>query len=132
MRFFFSLIWFPNFFPVIMHKFHYYLTEVFMKDKEVFFSNTYTVLPTVNKKPLFQSMVSKQKGLKIGLGEAGNKVRVRFFVGNTAWGCLTSATLPPIHTLTQMPKNLAFVVPAQKRLGTLPAVTIIRAWSWGG
>ena len=40
-------------------------------------------------------MASEQKGLKIGLGEAGNKVSVRFFVGNTAWGCLTSATLPP-------------------------------------
>ena len=29
-------------------------------------------------------MASEQKGLKIGLEKAGNKVRVRFFVGNTA------------------------------------------------
>ena len=29
-------------------------------------------------------MVSEQRDLKIGLGEAGNKVRVIFFVGNTA------------------------------------------------
>ena len=69
-------------------------------------------------------MASEQKGLEIGLGEAGNKVRVRFFVGNTAWGGLTSATLPPTHTLTQMLKNLTLIVPTQKRLGTLPAVII--------
>ena len=59
-------------------------------------------------------ITSQQKCLKIGLGEAGNKVRVRFFVGNTARGCLTSATLPPTHTLTQMPKNLTLVVTNQK------------------
>ena len=62
-------------------------------------------------------MASEQKGLKIGLGEAGNKVRVRFFVGNTAWGGFTLATLPPTHALTQMPKNLTLVVSTQKRLG---------------
>ena len=77
-------------------------------------------------------MASKQKGLKIGLEEAGSQVRVRFFVGNTAWGCLTSATLPPTHTLTQMPKNLTFVVATQKRLGALPVVIIISAWHWMG
>ena len=32
------------------------------------------------------------------------------------------ATLPPTHTLTQRPKNLTFVVPAQKVLGALPVV----------
>ena len=59
-------------------------------------------------------MASEHKGLIIGLGEAGNKVRVRYFVGNTAWGCLTSAALPPTYTLTQMPKNLTLVVATQE------------------
>ena len=31
-------------------------------------------------------------------------------------------TLPPTHTLTQMPKNLTLVVASPKRLGALPVV----------
>ena len=62
-------------------------------------------------------MASEQKGLKIGLSEAGNKVRVIFFVGNAAWGSLTSATLPLTHTLTQMPKNLTLVVASSNNNG---------------
>ena len=73
-------------------------------------------------------MASEQNGLKIGLDEAGNNVRVIIFVGNTARGGLTAATLPPTHTLTQMPKNLTLVVATPKRLGALPVVLIISAW----
>ena len=72
-------------------------------------------------------MASKQKGLKIGLGEAGKKVRVISFVGS-----LTPATLPPTHTLAQMPKNLILVVATLKRLGTLLVVIIINAWHLDG
>ena len=35
------------------------------------------------------------------------------------------ATLPPTHTLTQMPNNLTLVVATPKRLGALPVVIII-------
>ena len=38
-----------------------------------------------------------------------------------------SVTLPPTHTLTQMPNKLTFVVPTQRRLGVLPAGIIISA-----
>ena len=57
---------------------------------------------------------------------------VRFFVGNTARGSLTSSTLPPTHTLTQMPKNLTLVVATQKRLGSLLVVILVSAWRCGG
>ena len=67
-------------------------------------------------------MASKQKSLKIGLGEASNKVSMIFFAGNTAWGGLMAAALRPTHTLTQMPKNLTLVVATTKKLGALPAV----------
>ena len=43
-------------------------------------------------------MASEQKSLNVGLGEAGNKVSVIFLAGNTAWGGLTAATLPPTDT----------------------------------
>ena len=56
---------------------------------------------------------------------SGNNVTVRLFVGNTAWGCLTLATLPPTHTLTQVPQNLTLVVVTPKRLGALPVVVVI-------
>ena len=42
-----------------------------------------------------------------------------------ALGCLTAATVPPTHTLTQMPNNLTLVVATPKRLGALPVVIII-------
>ena len=73
-------------------------------------------------------MASEQKSLKIGLGEVGNKVSVIFFAGNTAWGGLTAAILPPTHTLTQMLKNLTLVVATPKRLDALPVVIIINSW----
>ena len=77
-------------------------------------------------------MASEQKSLKIGLGEAGNKVIVIFFAGNTAWGGLTAAALPPTHTLTQMPKILTLVATTPKRLGALPVVIITNRWTLNG
>ena len=78
------------------------------------------------------TVASEQKSLKIGLGEAGNKVSVIFFAGNTAWAGLTVATLSPTHTLIQMPKNLTLVVDTPKRLGALPVVIVINCLALNG
>ena len=42
------------------------------------------------------------------------------------------ATLPPTHTLTQMPKNLTLVVATPKRIGALPVVIIINCLALNG